>query len=236
MKKVALITGGAKRLGREIALYLANCGYDIALHYNSSEKPAKNTQTEIVKLDVSCEIFKANLSNESDLISRVHEKFSNLDILINSASIFEKSLMADTSTQFLEKHLKVNLAAPFWLSRDFAKTFKKGHIINILDTRITSQRTSYAAYSISKKALAEMTKMAAFEYAPKIRVNAVAPGLILPPEGKDESYLDNLAKGIPLKRKGTIKSILNTVNFLLNNDYITGQIIFCDGGEHLIKK
>ena len=154
-------------------------------------------------------------------------------MLINNASIFEPSSIKDTSSALLLRHLNVNLITPFLLSRDFAKKCQKGHIINVLDTRITSNRTTYAAYSISKKALAAFTKMSAHEFGPGIRVNAIAPGLILSPHGLGDDYLKKLAKDIPLKTKGDVENILQTVDFLLENKFLTGQTIFCDGGEHL---
>lgn len=233
MRKAVLITGGAKRLGNRIAIALARIGYDIALHYNSSREDAEKARREITSLDVICEIFKADLSQESDLIPKVYKKFPDLEILINNASIFESSPIKETSVELWQRHLSVNLTAPFWLSRDFAKICRKGHIINILDTRINSNRTTYAAYSISKKALCDLTMMCAVEFAPHIRVNGIAPGLILPPEGKDDTYLDRLAKNIPMQRKGSPENITASIEFLLKNYYTTGQIIFNDGGEHL---
>ena len=239
MKKCALVTGAAKRLGKEIALFLAGLGYDIALHYNSSVKEALKTKSLIQKSNVRCELFKTDISSlkaVSKLIQNAYGKFPNLGLIVNSASIFERALISETTSELLERHFAINFAAPFILSRDFAKICKNGQIINILDTRIKSNRPTYAAYSLSKKALFEFTKMSAVEFAPKIRVNAIAPGLILPPEDKSYDYLDRLAKNIPLKRRGSVKNILSSLKFLIENDFVTGQVIFCDGGEHLLWK
>jgi len=233
-----LITGGAKRIGRSIALHLADAGFDIALHYNSSENDAMKTSEEIRTKGVKCKLFVADLSSEDevlDLIPNTIKEFSDLNLLINNASIFEPSSIKETSIELLNRHLSINLKAPYILTQRFSKHCKSGQIINILDTRINSDRTKYAAYSISKKALSDLTKMSAIELAPSIRVNAIAPGLILPPEGKDEYYLADLAKDIPLKKSGSINHILASLTFLMNNDYMTGQTIFCDGGEHLVK-
>jgi len=238
MKQAALITGGAKRIGRELSLFLAYLGYDTALCYNTSSKEALKTSQEIKKIGADCELFKCDLSNEkevSKLIPSVFKRYQHLNLLINNASIFERGSIKETSSQLLDRHLTINFKTPFLLSRDFASVFKNGQIINILDTRITSNRTTYSAYSISKKALAEFTKMAAFEFAPRIRVNGIAPGLILPPAGETDEYLDRLAKNIPLKKRGSVENIKNALKFLLENDYVTGQIIFCDGGEHLAR-
>ena len=117
--------------------------------------------------------------------------------------------------------------------RDFVNTVKTGLIINFVDTRIVTNLSNFAAYSISKKALWEMTKMAALEFAPQIRVNAIAPGLTLPPEEKGEEYLWKLSEKIAMKRPGGLDPILKSMDYILNNDYLTGQLLFCDGGENL---
>jgi NAD(P)-dependent dehydrogenase (short-subunit alcohol dehydrogenase family) len=117
--------------------------------------------------------------------------------------------------------------------RDFANHCKFGNIINFVDTRITKNKSNFAAYSLSKKGLWELTKMAALEFAPEIRVNAIAPGVTLPPEDKDEKYLWNLAENIPMKKPGGLKPILNSLDFILENDHLTGQLLFADGGENL---
>ena len=109
-----------------------------------------------------------------------------------------------------------------------------GNIVNLVDTRITTHRTNYAAYTLTKKLLWELTKMAAAELGPAIRVNALAPGLTLPPEGKDLTYLDELARKIPMKRPGGVEPILKALDYILGNDYLTGQLLFCDGGENLV--
>ncbi|QIA06340.1 SDR family oxidoreductase [Draconibacterium halophilum] len=131
--------------------------------------------------------------------------------------------------------LDVNLKAPFFLIRDFANYFKAGNIINFVDTRITSNASNFAAYSISKKALWDLTKMAALEFAPDIRINAIAPGVTLPPEDEDEDYLEKLAQGIPMKKPGGVEPILKSLNYILENDHLTGQLLFADGGENLGK-
>ena len=122
------------------------------------------------------------------------------------------------------------------MTRDFAHICKTGHIINILDTRIThtpAKRDNYAVYTLSKKALAELTVMSAVEFAPEIRVNAIAPGLIFPPAGKSEDFLNEKAQNIPLKRKGAVVDIVKAVQYLLENEFVTGQILYVDGGENL---
>lgn len=237
MRNAALITGGAKRIGKEIALLLSALGYDIALHYNHSANEARQSAKQIQSNGVCCEIFKCDLKNEksvSSLIPAVKKKFPDFNLLINSASIFEKSSLYNETNSIFDTHLAINLKAPYILSREFARICKKGQIINFLDTNISKNKTAYNAYLLSKKSLAEFTKLAAVEFAPNIRVNAIAPGLILPPKRKNTDYLERLARHIPLKRRGHPNQIALTVQFLIENDFVTGQTIFVDGGEHLL--
>ena len=124
--------------------------------------------------------------------------------------------------------------APFILSSEFYRICKKGQIINFLDTNIVKNKTSHVAYLLTKKNLADLTKLAAIEFAPDIRVNGIAPGLILPPKKETTEYLDRMAKNIPLKRRGGESYITRSIKFLLENDFLTGQFLFNDGGEHLV--
>ena len=238
MKRTVLITGAARRIGRAMAIHLAGLGWNVAIHYNRSDHWAKvlseELQDSFPKQDFA--IFKAGLDTISEseaLISAVLKKMGRLDLLINNASVFGEGSVKDSTAELIEHHMQINCLVPFLLIRDFAKQCKEGLIINMTDTRITNNRSSHAAYSLSKKALWELTKMAAYEFGPDIRVNAIAPGLTLPPEEKDEHYLWKLAEKIPMKRPGGIEPILKSLDFILNNDYLTGQLLFCDGGENL---
>lgn len=238
MKKSALITGGAKRIGRALAIYLAENGYDIALHYNTSEKEAQSAKKEITSLGRKCNLYKLNLQNSKDLIpliKKVKVSFPSLSILINNASIFEEGRFLETDLSLLNEHLDINFKAPFLLSQGFAKYCKKGQIINLLDTNIKRTKSKYLAYNLSKKLLFEFTKMAALELAPNIRVNAIAPGPILPPPGKDIKYLQKKGGIVPLQRNGELKNLVQGIDFLIKNDYVTGQCIFIDGGKHLLQ-
>ncbi len=232
----AVVTGASKRIGQAIALMLAGWGYKIALHYNHSQKKAQSTAGQIEKLGTECELFDCDLANEqevSKLMSRIYKKFPDLNLLVNSASIFKKSKFEIKDLKLFNDHFAVNLKAPFILSCEFYRLCKKGQIINLLDTNIVKNKTGHAAYLLTKKSLADMTKLAAIEFAPHIRVNGIAPGLILPPRGETSRYLDRMADGIPLRRKGDVSYITQSVKFLLENDYLTGQFLFIDGGEHL---
>jgi len=167
------------------------------------------------------------------LIARAMKAAGALDILINNASIFLPNMLADVGFSDVTRHLQVNAWAPFVLSRDFARLADRGKIINLLDTRITGYDRSHAAYVLSKRMLSVLTTMCALEFAPGFTVNAVAPGLILPPAGKDENYLARLAESVPLRKHGGPGDIADAVLYLLRSDFVTGQIIYVDGGKHL---
>jgi pteridine reductase len=233
----ALVTGGAQRIGRAICLMLADRGFNIALHYNHSKKEADEVAAEIKSLGGKCKTFACDLGQQKQvllLLEKVHAAFGDLSLLVNNASIFRPSKFQRNELALLDEHWMINFKAPFILSADFARLCKEGHIINILDTKVTKNKTTHIAYIISKKALFDLTKLCAVEFAPKIRVNAVAPGIILPPPGKDAGYLKKRAQDIPLKKAGDVGYITQSIQFLLDNDFLNGQVIFVDGGEHLI--
>lgn len=235
-KGTALVTGGAKRIGQGICFKLAELGYKIILHYNESKKEAEKTARVIIQSGGNCRLFRCNLENESKvskLIKTIYREDTDFNLLINNASIFEKSNFLNETNASFNRHFNINFKTPFILTRDFAKIVKKGHIINILDTSIVQNKTSHVAYLLSKKSLYELTKLSAYQLAPHIRVNGIAPGLILPPKDAEKKYLDRLAHKIPLKEKGNPEQIEQSVEFLIRNTYLTGQIIFNDGGEHL---
>jgi NAD(P)-dependent dehydrogenase (short-subunit alcohol dehydrogenase family) len=240
MPNTAFITGAAQRVGKAVAEHLASHGWNIAIHYNRSSSDAENLAKQLGEKYPRQKFatFGANLMNDSqteNLIRQVIAEMGRLDLLINNASVFDPGTIRETSPSFFDEQFGVNLRAPFILTRQFALNCSEGLIINFTDTRITNNSNGFAAYSLAKKALWELTKMAAFELGPDFRVNAIAPGLTLPPADKDEEYLNKLAKKIPMKRAGGLEPILKSIDFILENDYLTGQILFCDGGENLGK-
>jgi len=236
--QAALITGSSKRVGKEIALALANDGFDIAVHYSSSNKEASQTAEEIKKTGVKAEIFKANLSNQSELeklIPKVKKAFPNLELLINSASVYKKKNIKETDLDYFYINFDVNLKAPYFLSRDFAKLIGQGQIINITDANVGKNNSDFSAYLLSKKALSEFSKMAALEFAPKIRVNAVAPGPILAPDKSSGNFREIVEADIPLQKMGNPQDLIKAIKFLISHDYLTGQTIYVDGGWNLKK-
>jgi len=237
--KTALITGGAKRIGKHLANYLAERGYHIAIHYNSSKIEALKLQAELQSKYVNgvFKIFHCDLSDENEvekLMDKVMMHFERIDLLVNNASVFEPGIIRESSVKLYNNQFDINLKAPFVLTRDFALNNKKGNIINFLDTRISSNSNSHSAYSISKVGLAHLTKMAALEFGPDIRVNGIAPGATLSPEGKGDDYLAKVAEKTPMKIPGGIEPILQSINYILTNKNLTGQILYCDGGEQLL--
>lgn len=232
--KAALVTGGAKRIGRAICLALASAGYAVAVHYNRAD-PGE-VLDEVRAMGVDSEGFRCDLGDGKSveaLVGRVTERFPALEVLVNNASIFERGAIVDTTPDLFDRHMDVNLRAPLLLTCGFARLCKKGSIVNIVDTRVARVGSAYAAYLLSKKGLAELTRMAARELAPHIRVNAVAPGLILPPPAETEEYIESLAVKVPLARTGSPQEVAAAVMTLLENEYVTGQVFYVDGGEHL---
>ncbi|MBA4409426.1 MAG: SDR family NAD(P)-dependent oxidoreductase [Bacteroidota bacterium] len=238
MARTALITGAAKRIGKAIAWHLASQGWNIAIHYKTSETEANRFLSELAGShpDQKFELFKADLNQPDEvekLIPKVLQAMGTIDMLVNNASVFEPANLSQTPIEFFDRLMNINFRAPFILTRNFALTFRSGVIVNIIDSRIVTNQSNFAAYSLSKKALWEMTKMAALEFGPGIRVNAIAPGLALPPEDKGDDYLWKLAGNIAMKRPGGLYPILKSLDYILDNDYLTGQLLFCDGGENL---
>lgn len=236
MKKAALVTGGAMRIGKKISLNLAQKGYDIALHYNSSEKEAFATRELILEKGADCELFRCDLSSPHEakgLVPKVAKNFKGLCVLVNNASIFENVGFRDVTPEFLETDMAVNFKAPFFLSQSFSTETGGGLIVNLLDTRVKKNPVEHFCYNLSKKCLYHLTKMLARELAPDFRVNAVCPGTILAPPGQGKDYLREMARGAPMKRPGSIEDIINAFNYLLENDYVTGECLFVDGGKSL---
>ncbi len=234
--KTALITGAGKRLGRETALALATAGVNVVIHYATSEKEATEVTREAISLGVKSWKVNANFEDSSCLDSFMDEVYGlsgTLDILVNSASIFPTGKFKDITLEDVNTNVLINAWTPFQLSRIFRDKSKTGSIVNFLDTRLKGYDFDHAAYYLSKHMLAVITQMMAIEFAPNISVNAVSPGLVLPPPGKDEQYLEALKGTLPLGRVGTAKEVTEAVLFLLRSEFITGQVIYVDGGRHI---
>lgn len=234
--RVALITGGARRIGRETALVLAGRGVDVILHYHRSDEAARRLAGELERKGVRSWTVQADFRHPAEygsLIERARGLAGGLDILINNASVFPAETLGGLSWPDFSADMEVNAWVPLTLSRDFARGLARGSIINLHDTHLAGFDFTHAGYILSKHVLAVLTRMLALELAPRITVNAVAPGLILPPPGADESYLSSHAHLLPLERHGGPVDIAEAILFLLRSDFITGQVIYVDGGRHL---
>ena len=229
-----LVTGGAVRLGRAIVLHLAGRGYDIALHYGTSEESAKQTVDEVRKLDVRCKTYSANFTNFNaitSLMDRVLVDFNTVELLVNSAANFVQENLEETSDTTLIDTINVNLIAPYVLMREFKKKVNSGLIINILDQRILRRISTFGAYSVSKSALAHLTELSAVEWGETVRVNGIALGLILPPAGSSDEYLFQNAPNIPTKTHGNISDVLRGLDYIIDSPFVNGETLFIDGGE-----
>jgi pteridine reductase len=236
---VALVTGGALRIGRELALALAGRGARVAIHYGNSAEAAAKTVTAIQALGAEAAAFPADLREHSrteELVERVAERFGKVDLLVNSAAVFAPARLAETTETLWDEHFAVNLKAPFFLARAFARhvgTDRPGQIVNIADWRGLHPDPGYLAYSLTKAGIVAMTKGLAVALAANIRVNAIAPGAILPPHDRDEGYLEEIGKRTPLRRHGSPDEVAAALLYLVTAGFVTGQVLFVDGGEHL---
>lgn len=237
MKPAVLVTGAAIRVGRGIALHMAQAGFDIALHYNTSKQQAEQTAEDIRKTGAKCQIFQANLADASvyeNLIKRAHEAFPALTALVNNASVFDRGYLMESDAALYQKEFRINFEAPVFLTQAFARHVKKGAVVNMIDATVNRQMVSYFFYSMSKKNLLEFTRMAARELAPNIRVNAVCPGYLLPAPGWGDDYRQQLEKTLPLGKIASVEEVANVVAMLIQVPSLTGQVIFVDGGESLL--
>jgi pteridine reductase len=236
--KNILITGAARRMGRLFALACGRAGANVVIHYGHSKQEALALKSELDSLGTQAWILPSDLSDTDDvsrLISRANE-FGPLYGLVNSAAIFEPLSLQDTKLDDWNRHLAINLTAPFLLSQDFAEQIPAdghGRIVNIIDWRALRPGADHFPYTVSKAALAALTQSLAAALAPRISVNALALGAILPPS--DGGAAPDITKNIPLKRWAETDEVQEALIFLLNGPaYITGEIIHVDGGRHLV--
>lgn len=235
-RATALVTGGAQRIGRSIALALGASGMNIVVHYRRSAAAAETAAEEIRRLGVRAWTVEADLAdvrNADALWEKACELAGPIDALINNASEFPDDRLTDVSVDSIEASFRLHAWAPLIMSRRLAAQGRNGAIVNLLDARVGDYDRNHAGYHLSKRTLFALTRMMALEFAPRVRVNGVAPGLILPPPGKGPEYLEALAATNPLRRCGNPASIAKAVLFLIESDFVTGQVIFVDGGRHL---
>lgn len=236
--KKIIITGSARRIGKELALVSAKSGASVVLHHNNSLKEVSETASKIQEMGGEVEIIRANFSSPETAIQGFKDIFKesgNIYALVNNAAIFKPVNFGNTSLEDWQIHMNVNLTMPFLLSQSFARSLGKmnGRIINILDWRALRPGYDHFPYTISKSALAALTQSAALSLAPNIQVNGIALGAILPPS--DGGQDDDIISKVPAERWATIDELKEAFLFLLQGpEYITGEIIHLDGGRHLV--
>ena len=228
----AIITGGGIRIGKAMALHLAVKGFNIALHYNQSN-PSQVIE-EIKSHGVRCLEYPCDLTKIDEakqLISRIIADFHDVELLVNSAANFIQENLEETQKDTLTNTLNLNLMSPYLLMRDYKRNINKGMIINIIDERVRKHISTFAAYSVSKVGLKHLTELAAIEWGETIRVNGIAPGLILPPRDGALDYLEKAAKKVPTRNHGNMENLLRALDYLLENLFVNGETLFVDGGE-----
>lgn len=238
--KVVLITGAARRVGAALARGLAAEGWVIALHHRRGADEAKAVVSEIIGAGGQAEAFFADLSDatsRSGLIDAVVKRFGRVDALINNASLFEYDALDSLDEARWDAHLAANLTAPVFLIRDFARAVEaqasEGAVINVLDHKLVAANPDFLSYTAGKAGLGALTASLALGLAPRIRLNAVSPGLILRSGDQTEEEYQKAWSDTPLGRGTSLDDMLSTVRFLLNTSGVTGQVITVDGGEHL---
>lgn len=236
--KTVLVTGAAVRVGRALALGAARAGADVVVHYGSSAGPAERLREEMHKLGRRAYLLQADLSKPEQVDRLVPRAFelAPLYALVNSAAIFEPLSWSDTSRSAWERHMQINLSAPFFLSQSFGATLPKeasGRIVNILDWRALRPGPDHFPYTISKAALAALTQSLAQALAPRITVNGLALGAILPPSDGGDTQAP--IRDVPAGRWGELDEVQQALVFLLSGPgYVTGEILHVDGGRHLV--
>jgi NAD(P)-dependent dehydrogenase (short-subunit alcohol dehydrogenase family) len=239
-KKNLLITGGSTRIGKEIALHFAKRGWNIIIHYFKSSSEAKILKEIIEKNKVKAILIKADLKNRKqveNIFSLAKKELGKIDCLVNNAALFEKDDILNFTSKNWNDHLNINLLAPAILIKNFAKQAPKktsSNIINIIDQRVFKLTPIFMSYTLSKSALYTLTKTMAMRLGPNIKVNGIAPGPTIKSKRQSTKHFNKQARSTLLKKPVRLKDICDTVEFLINNSSITGQVIAVDSGQNLM--
>jgi len=245
--RTVLVTGAAKRLGREIALALARAGWQVAVHYRDSVEDARRTSLECTALSGNSASFRANLGNEAavrNLVPRVIAHFGHLDAVVNSASTFEHDDATSFSFASMEKHMRSNAGAAILLAQGLhshvqeqrsAGQAARGAVVNLLDQKLWNQNPDFMSYTLSKASLEAANTMLALALAPHVRVVGVAPGLTLTSNLLSDAQFQARHKMALLEHSSTPQDVAATVRFALDNQSITGTTLVVDGGQHLMR-
>jgi len=233
-----IITGAATRMGAAIAKKLSGPNVEIVIHYNRSKARAEKLQKVLKKNKTKVWLVKGDLSKENDLkkiIKFAKSKLKYFDCLINNASLFENDNLKNFTSKSWNNHLDVNLKAPAYLTKEFAKNIKgkNNNIINIIDQRVFKLTPFFASYTLSKAGLYTLTKTSAMSLAPNIRVNGIAPGPTIKNKRQSDKHFKKQYLATPLKQQVNVKDICSAVDFFIKNSSITGQVIAIDSGQSL---
>lgn len=233
----AVVTGGAVRVGRTIAERLASDGYDLVLHYHSSVEAARTTERRLRDLGATVEAVQADLTRPDQiplLFEAAESAFGGLDLLVNSAAVFPRSDPLETTVDEWDRVFALNARAAYFCCQEAARRMKAGAIVNIVDTGADQAWPGYVPYVASKAALASVTRGLAAALAPDIRVNAVAPGpVLLPEDANGQAEREAVASLTALGRVGSPRDVADAVLYLARAEYVTGEILRVDGGQHL---
>ncbi len=237
--KIALVTGGAKRIGKSIALRLAENGWSVAIHYRKSAAKAEAVAAEVRLRGGRAMTIAGDLGREDEvleIIPKVSAALGPLTLLVNNASVFEMDKADTVTRESWDKHLEANLRAPFVLSQAFARQLpegEQGNIVNLLDQRVWKLTPYFISYTIAKMGLWTLTRTLALAYAPRIRVNGIGPGPTLPSPRQTEEQFAAQSAAMPLGHGATPQEIARGILYILSAPSMTGQMIALDGGEHL---
>ncbi len=235
--KTALVTGGAHRVGKAITLALAQAGANLVINYNQSAEAAKETTAEVRCLGVEALAIQADITDYqqvTDMVRKAQEFFGTVDILVNNASLFKKTPFPTSDIAMWHRVTNVLIHGSFYCANAVAPLMLQqgsGAIINIIDLSAWQPLPNFIAHTVGKAGLLALTRQLAVELAPTVRVNAVAPGLVLPPSHYDETKIARAAKNTLLNRWGTANDVAESVLFLIKAEYITGEVIVVDGGQ-----
>lgn len=239
VRKVALVTGAGHRVGRAFAVALGMRGYDVAVHFNSAAKPADETVSLIEQGGGRAQKFSCDLTSAdgpATVVQNVFDQMGRLDVVVNSAAVMLRTPVDEIAVDVWDKIFALNLRAPFFVAQAAARVMTDGGvIINIADLAAFETWPAYVPHAISKAGIVKMTESLARVFAPRIRVNAIAPGAILLPDDWDEETSKRFAATTPLRRLGSPDDAVGAMLYLLDAEYVTGETIVVDGGRRIRK-
>lgn len=236
--RIALVTGAGRRVGRAIATALGARGMHVAVHYNGSAEGAKETAADIERAGGKATLFRADLSQPTapgTLVDEVVAALGALDVLVNSAAIMQRTPLDTVTPADWDATFALNARAPFFAAVAAGRHMRDrgGAIVNIADLAALETWPAYIPHGLSKSVVVQMTRSLARTLAPAVRVNAVAPGVVMLPEGWDDAAGERLRRTTPLKRLGSVNDVVSAVIYLLEADFVTGETIVVDGGRHI---